>query len=67
MGNVYEDLEDYNPTKKKSVIVSDDMTGDMEANKKKISPIDPEFFLRGRKLNILLVFISQYYLKVSNI
>ena len=67
MGDVYEDLEDYNPTKKKSVIVSYDMTGDMEANKKKISPIDPELFLRGRKLNILLVFISQYYLKVSNI
>ena len=35
----------------------------MEANKK-LSPIFTEFFLRGRKLNILLVFISQFYFEV---
>ena len=35
----------------------------MEANKK-FSPIATEFFLIGRKLNILLVFISQPYFKV---
>ena len=32
---------------------------------KKLSPIVTEMFLRGRKLNILLVFISQSYLKVA--
>ena len=31
---------------------------------KKLSPIVTELFLRGRKLNILLVFISQSYFKV---
>ena len=35
----------------------------MESNKK-ISPIVNELFLRGRKLNILLVFLSQSYIKV---
>ena len=35
----------------------------MESNKK-ISPIVNELFLRGRKLNILLAFISQSYIKV---
>ena len=35
----------------------------MESNKK-LSPIVTELFLRGRKLNILLVFISQSYFKV---
>ena len=35
----------------------------MESNKK-LSPIVNELFLRGRKLNILLVFISQSYFKV---
>ena len=35
----------------------------MEANKK-ISPIVAESFLRDRKLNISLVFISQTYFKV---
>ena len=57
--DVYESLEDYNPTKKKIVlIVFDDMIADMEFNKK-LSPKVTEFFLRGRKLNISLAFISQ--------
>ena len=41
----------------------DDMIADMESNKK-LSPIVTELFLRGRKLNISLVFISQSYFKV---
>ena len=62
--DVYENLEDYNPTKKgKVLIVFDDMIADMDANKK-LSPIVTELFLRGRKLNISLVFISQFYFKV---
>ena len=36
----------------------------MEANKI-LSPIVTELFLRGRKLNIFLVFMSQSYFKVS--
>ena len=35
----------------------------MEPNKK-LSPAVTELFLRGRKLNISLVFISQSYFKV---
>ena len=38
----------------------------MKSNKK-LSPIVTEFFLRGRKLNISLVFISQYFFKVPKI
>ena len=34
---------------------------------KKLSPIVTELFFRGRKLNILLVFISQSYFKMSKI
>ena len=41
----------------------DDMTADMEANKK-LCPIINELFLKGRKLNISLVFISQSDFKV---
>ena len=41
----------------------DDMTADMESNEK-LSPIIIELFLRRRKLNISLVFISQSYFKV---
>ena len=62
--DVYENLEDYNPTKKKKVlIVFDDMITDMESDKKLSSKV-AELFLRGRKLNISLVFISQSHFKV---
>ena len=62
--DVLENLEDYNPTKKRRVlIVFDDMIADIESNKK-LSPIVTELFLRGRDLNFCLDFISQSYFKV---
>ena len=45
------------------LIVFDDMIPDMEFNEK-LCPKVTELFLKGRKLNILLVFISQSYFKV---
>ena len=45
------------------MIVFDDMIADIEVNKK-ISPIVTEFFLRGRKIIISLVFVSQSCFKV---
>ena len=45
------------------LIVFDDMIADMESNKKS-SPIVTEVFLRGRKLNISLFFVSKSYFKV---
>ena len=55
--DVYENLEDYNPTKKRRVlIVFDNMIADTESNKK-VSPIVMELFLRGKRLNISLFFI----------
>ena len=56
---VYENLQDYDPRKKRKVlIVFDDLIADMESNKT-VSPIVPKLFLRGIKLNISLVFIFQ--------
>ena len=43
--------------------VFDGMKTDMEADKK-LSSIVTELFLRGQKLNILLVFVSQSFFKV---
>ena len=55
-----ENLENYTPTKKKKVlIVFDDITVDVEANKKLIG-IVTELFLRGKKLNISLVFFNHF-------
>ena len=39
------------------------MIADVEADKK-LSPIVTELFMKGRTLNISLVFISQSYVKV---
>ena len=50
--NEYKNLEDYNPTKKRKVlIVVDDTIADMQANKK-LCHIVTALFLRGRKLII---------------
>ena len=40
------------------------MIADMEPNKK-LKPIVAELFMRGRKLNVSVVFISQCYFAVS--
>ena len=46
------------------MIFFDDMIADM-LNNKKNNPIVTELFIRGRKLNISLVFIKQSYFAVS--
>ena len=64
MQDVYKNIEDYNPIKKRKVlIVFDDMIADMISNNK-LNPIVTELFIRGRKLNISIVFITQSYFKV---
>ena len=64
MHDVYKNIDDYNPDKEnKILIVFDDMIADMIHNKKLDSTIT-ELFIRGRKLNISLAFISQSYFKV---
>ena len=62
--DVYENLEYYNPTKKRrKLAVFGDMKADMKSNKN-LSPIVTELFLRGKKLNISLVFLSQSYCEI---
>ena len=46
------------------LILFDDMIADMLSNKK-LNPIVTELFIRGRKLNISLVFITQSYFTVT--
>ena len=63
MHDVYENINNYNPDKEnKTLIVFDDMIADMI--NKKLNSIVTELFIRGRKLNISLVFITQSYFKV---
>ena len=62
MQDVHKNIEDYNPIKKrKMLIVFDDMIADM-INNNKLNPMVTELFIRGR--NISIVFIPQSYFKV---
>ena len=64
MQDIHKNIEDYNPIKKrKLLIVFDDMIADM-INNNKLNPIVTELFIRGRKLNISIVFITQSNIKV---
>ena len=62
--DVYKYTEEYNSGKKRKVlIVFDDVIADMIKNKK-LNPIVTELFIKGRKLNISIFFITQSYFKV---
>ena len=64
MHDVYKNIDNYNRNNEnKILIVFDDMIADM-INNKKLNSIVTELFIRCRKLNISLVFISQSYFKV---
>ena len=63
MQDVWKKIENYNPNKKRKVlIVFDDMIAGM-INNKKLNSIVTELFIRGKKLNISIVFITQSYFK----
>ena len=64
MRDVYKNIDEYNLDKEnKILIVFDDMIANM-INNKNLNSIVTELFIRGRKLNISLVFITQSYFKV---
>ena len=65
MDDVYENINDYNPIRKrKKLIVFDDMIADIMTNRR-FQAIIKELFIRCRKLNISLVFITQSNFSVS--
>ena len=64
--DVYEDTGDYNLSRgreRKKLIVFDDMIADIMTNRR-FQAIIKELFIRCRKLNISLVFITQSYFSV---
>ena len=64
MYDVYKNIDNFSLNKEnKILIVFDDMVADMIHNKK-LNSVVTELFIRGRKLNISLVFITQSRFKV---
>ena len=64
MDDVYEKIHDYNSSRKRKIlIIFEDMIADIMTNKI-IRVIIKELFIKSRKLNIPLVFITQSYFSV---
>ena len=64
MDDVYENINDCNPNRdKKVLIVFKDMIADIMSTKT-FQAVIKELFIRCRKLNISLVFITQSYFSV---
>ena len=61
MHDVYKNIDDYNPDKENKILmVFEDMIADMIHNKI-LNSIVTELFMKGRKLNIFVLFITQSY------
>ena len=64
MDDVYNNTDDYKPKRKRKIlIVLDYMIADIMTNKR-LQDIIKELFIRCRKLNISVVFITQSYFSV---
>ena len=64
INDVYENIDHYNPNRKRKMLIFfDNMIADI-MTKTKFQSIIKELFIRFRKLNISLVFITQSYFSV---
>ena len=64
MPDVYKNIDEYNADKERKILlVFDDIITDV-INNKKLNSVVTDLFIRGRKLNISLVFITQSHFKV---
>ena len=64
MQDVYKKIDEYNADKERKILrVFDDVIAEM-INNKKLNSIVTDLLIRGRKLNISLVFITHSYFKV---
>ena len=60
MQDVYKNIEDYNPGKKRRImIVFDDIVADM-INNKKLNPLVTELFIRSSKMFIKGLLVVYY-------
>ena len=67
MDGVYENIHDYSPSRKRKILtVFDDMNANIMTSKK-FQAIIKELFIRSRKLNISLVFITQSLFLLLNL
>ena len=60
MNDIHKDTQEHSLKKHKILILFGDLIANMLSNKK-VNPIVTALFIRGRKLNISLLFITFYF------
>ena len=65
MDDIYKNIEEYNPHKKRKILIVFDMIADTISNKK-VNPIVTELFIRGRKLTFRLNSTHYFIMKIPN-
>ena len=60
MRDVYKNIDEYKPDKENKILIVFDVIADMTHNKK-LNSIVTKLFIRGRTLNISLVFITHLF------
>ena len=63
LSEIYQDIDDYNPARKKKLIAFNDRIADIVSNEI-FQAIVKELFIRVRKHKISLVFITQFCFSV---
>ena len=63
MHDVYKNIDEYNIDKERKILIFFDDAITDTINNKKLNSVVTELFIRGRKLNISLVFITQSILR----
>ena len=64
MQDVYKNIDAYNPDKKRKISIAFDNMIAYMINNKKLNSIGTELFIRGKKINVSIVSITQSYFKV---
>ena len=67
MNDIYKNIEEFNTNKKRKILTVFDYTISDMLSSKKPNPIITKLFVRGIKLNISLVFITQSILLCQKI
>ena len=62
--DVYKNIDEYNVDNERKILIGFDIMIAHMINNKKLNSIVTELFIRGRKLNISVGFITQSYFKV---
>ena len=67
MDNIHKNIEEDNPNMKRKILFDfDNIIADMLSNKKLYKKAT-ELFIRGRKINISLAFITKSYFSVPKL